>query len=989
MSDPYDQGVTWMVPCRRLVVKEKITYQTLLNRWLACLSHQPFGNKLKSWYGIADKDYLVGIAALANAVAGWTTTAVPVARRESAVDTGRDFQVRLWKGPLRVLLEEKQALSPKTPPASPTGPSPAPPAPPGPTSGPAPAGGPGAAPAPAPAPAPSSGSSAKAGASAGGGSDASTFEIEYGGKTLKLKLNDNKEVVNRDALFLMGDVVEFPLFTFLEVCGKNDYADLQFDPMGSFLCGSAVKSKGGAERYPYSAPLLHDNLIAMRLQFILNLLRGAFYDLQRTYSDKVGEKAVPVGVDPGGSDKIYARGIMYGAEMGSPRGDQEFYRLYSGEWGYVGESAKQKYAGNVPIQGDEGINKLYVSSDAKDVQRSDPPLTSGVSCSPATLFMMFYLHNEFGWGHSSVNDEFGRKDSRLRKPQDWLKKFAASDYLTDEEAQQEKDAGDCNKKLDDKIKSITNYHVATPLFWMEAVRKEAARKPGPKLSTAAAGYLNKAGKSDPPRMLTEVKSLMAKADNGELLAKQSLEDDKTPLANVAQAITDTLNKWKTELKELKEDPCWQTLSLTPPDYALPSDPPTSAEWQAIRQSLTTKSPGKIAYKKGELASLKGFVAKDMSTLFADFTVFAYPHHELGLIKLQRFEQLMSRNELPLSMAPGGYDPLSGEELVSPAMAATGQLWHYEAGSWLPQWLDEKDNTLYQAPGISPFRWRIVPGNHLYLQKVGKDSVYCSDNTFSGADGVLQASYTTKMDWLRARYPRWKDGDAGLETKVYKPIAISALKPKPDGDILRRFEVEQSKQKDSVREMVSQRAVPFPTMTETAEKFNFPRLSEVKSNAKKLAEKLKADIADFDTRKDSYLKTLKWLKDSGYLTRVDAGAETVIKYLVDKSGLEKKGVSLLSDARPLRRFVAAVTKLGVAGLEKKLGTDKEAPTDTESKASKFFKRVTDGSDSVNGMMHDLFTLATLTNVHNSKSRSISFADALDPDWVKTLPELPAR
>jgi len=164
---------------------------------------------------------------------------------------------------------------------------------------------------------------------------------------------------------------------------------------------------------------------------------------------------------------------------------------------------------------------------------------------------------------------------------------------------------------------------------------------------------------------------------------------------------------------------------------------------------------------------------------------------------------------------------------------------------------------------------------------------------------------------------------------------------------------------------------------------------VKKNAKSLAEKLKAEITTYEGKKDGYLKTLKWLKDSGFMGRVDTTAETVIKYLVDKEGLEKKAVSLLLDARPLRRFVAAVTKLGVAGLEKKLGTDPEEPTETESKASKFFKKVTDGSDSVNGMLKDLFTLATLTNVHNAKSRSISFADALDPDWVKTLPDLPAR
>ena len=984
MADPFDQDVTWIVPCRRAAVKGKITYQTLLNRWLGSLSHTPYKDKIKTWYSITEKDYIAGIAALSNAVAGWTATSVPVARTENAIDTGRDFQVRLWKGPLRVLLEEKRALAPPTPPPPPTGSSPPPPGP-----------GPSSSTPPGPGPAPASNQPATGTAPSSGGdtaTDANTaiFEIEYGGKTIKIKLNDKKEVVNRDALFLMGDVVEFPLFTFLETCGKTEYADLQFDPMGSFLCGNSIKSKSGAERFPYSPPLLHDNLIAMRLQFILNLLRGAFYDLQRTYSDKAGDTGVPAGADPGGTDKIYARGVMYGAEMQSPGGDKEFYRLYSGEWGYVGERASQKFAGNIPIQGDQGINKLFVSSDPKDTQRSDPPLTSGVSCSPATLFAMFFLHNLPGWGHSSVNDEFDRKDSRFKTPEEWIKKIKTSEYLTDDEAQQEKDAGDCNKKLDDKIKSITAYHVSPQPFWVQAVQKETVKKDGPKLNAAVAAQLYKNGKADPPKMLAEVNSLITKANNGEFLGKHSLEDDKDALDNAAKSISETLKKWSTELKELKEDPCWQTLLLKPPDYALPSDPPTSEEWQAIRKSLDTKQADKLAWKKGELGSLKGFISRDMSSLYADFTVFAYAHHELGLLKLQRFDQIMGRGQLPLSMAPGGYNPLTGEELVSAEMAPTGQLWHYEAGSWLPQWLDEKDNTLYQAPGISPFRWRIVSGNHLYLKKYPGNQVYCSDIPGLGADYVVQASFTTKNDWLRAKYPRWKDGEAGLEMKAYKPLAITALRKKQDGDLLRRFEVEQSKQKDSVLQMVADRAVPFPTMTETAEKFNFPRLSEVKDNAKKLAQKLKDEIAAIDGRKDANLKILKWLKDSGFLSHLDsAPAETSIKYLVDKDGLDKKGVNLLLDARALRRLVTTVTNLKVAGLEKKVGTDKEAPTDTESKASKFFKKVTDKSDSLSSMLPDLFTLSTLTNVYSATSRDLSFADALDPDWVKTLPTIPAR
>jgi hypothetical protein len=204
-------------------------------------------------------------------------------------------------------------------------------------------------------------------------------------------------------------------------------------------------------------------------------------------------------------------------------------------------------------------------------------------------------------------------------------------------------------------------------------------------------------------------------------------------------------------------------------------------------------------------------------------------------------------------------------------------------------------------------------------------------------------------------------------------------------VLRRYEVGQDKQKDSVLKTLADRAVPFPTLTETAEQFNYPRLSEVKSNAARLAAKLKAEVDEIDKRREACLKTLTWLKDSGFLGKVDKGAEDIVKYLTEKGGLEGKGV-LLSDARGLNRLVRTVKKLGVDGLEKKLGQDKEAATDTESKAAKFYKRVAEGDDSINGMIHDFYTLATFTGPYG---RKISFAAALDPTWVDGIPAIPAR
>ena len=85
-----------------------------------------------------------------------------------------------------------------------------------------------------------------------------------------IELDGQKRIRNRGEQLLPGDVVEFPLATFLDACGLSAFAGRQFDPQGSFLLGTSMTPRD-------ASPALHDNLIGMRTQLYIDLALGAFY----------------------------------------------------------------------------------------------------------------------------------------------------------------------------------------------------------------------------------------------------------------------------------------------------------------------------------------------------------------------------------------------------------------------------------------------------------------------------------------------------------------------------------------------------------------------------------------------------------------------------------------------------------------------------------------------------------------------------------------
>ncbi len=85
-----------------------------------------------------------------------------------------------------------------------------------------------------------------------------------------IELDGQKRIRSRSEQLLPGDVVEFPLATWLDVCGVSGFSGRQFDPQGSFLLGNSITPRD-------ASPALHDNLVAMRTQLYVDLALGAFY----------------------------------------------------------------------------------------------------------------------------------------------------------------------------------------------------------------------------------------------------------------------------------------------------------------------------------------------------------------------------------------------------------------------------------------------------------------------------------------------------------------------------------------------------------------------------------------------------------------------------------------------------------------------------------------------------------------------------------------
>lgn len=400
----------FIVPARRAVVTSEMTYEDALRAWSAELGQRR--DALVRWYFDASEGPLFDEAK--GRLDGWIgahfqpdAAQVHAATESTAtVRAIRPMMARLWKGPLRVLLEAAYTAA-HPPPDAAQAPPPSEPPPSEPP----------AEEAPAPTlddedldpnltmdrraeaePPPQAGRGRRR---RGPPADEQpptvtpVTHVELGGRTLELRVNARREVTNPDARFLPGDVVEFPLFKLLALAGKGAYSSLSFNPDGHFFLCNTVQGEG-------AGAVLHDNRIAMRFQALVAAGRAAFYALD---TDLFGAGAQQPPLASVCGHRVTARGMIYGGSLAMSMGASS--RLNHG---------KQRWW-ITDYNWGTGTAPKNLPSVAGLATLQNGPLTPSWACSPCMLFFLYFMLNMYSGSSprgGGVGPEVQHDDSPLR-----------------------------------------------------------------------------------------------------------------------------------------------------------------------------------------------------------------------------------------------------------------------------------------------------------------------------------------------------------------------------------------------------------------------------------------------------------------------------------------------------------------------------------------------------------------------------------------------
>lgn len=213
--------------------------------------------------------------------------------------------------------------------------------------------------------------------------------------------NAEKEVRAYSAVFYPGDVVELPLHRFLAACIGDtsdrcrNFWNLRFNGDGSpFLGNTVLNAEGQVPRGEYA---LHECMLSMRFQLVLNLAICGFYRAEPVYR---GNASQSLGSPEG--QAIYARGMMYAGEFAigggtsMPTASPALRSWPSNVWRY----GTRKW-GETP---NADVQYRYLPTEGSYANLlPDFPLTPGWACSPATIAMTSILLNRAGSGSDSVS----------------------------------------------------------------------------------------------------------------------------------------------------------------------------------------------------------------------------------------------------------------------------------------------------------------------------------------------------------------------------------------------------------------------------------------------------------------------------------------------------------------------------------------------------------------------------------------------------------
>ena len=795
--------LTWIVPGRRAAITSQIDYSSLIQAWIMEL--QACKKSLMRWYNLNNSSFESGI----EMVKFWHQSFFHIdndlfihAVRDGEVTIDHppfDFKVRLWRGPLRVLLENEHAeslIGKKWYDANQifslaTTPWP----------------------------------------------DA-TSEKPQAPRLATV----NGQVMNSDAAFLTGDVVEFPLWRMLGGCGlkqygnKNTFDDImKFNPHGSYLLGNSVISASGDSTIPDNAPL-HDNHLAMRFQNILGIFRGGFYHLnEKVYADKYYNNGKATSVEascpetteeianqgktgPIKHHTVYARGMMYAAVINSPR------------WSSYGDkSLKDSY-------------RLFTSGWCHDVKKFDPPrcmptresldllpkhqpMTPGGVCSDTLLWLTNYMictdKKKWSTGKGSVsgtvtNEGYPIYDYYNRIPakdiEKWAPEFTREEKIKNLEV------------LYSELNALYDLIYGETALWNVLFNTIVASAPNV---------------SDliPNKRLKKLQELAPKTKPNSFMqtlyyaikSKDTKPDGRKALIDLHKSIAFNIAQWAASMDRLIEKKYWMMFSSYGPNsgdlepYLTNMREVAYDETKGYKDRHGMNDAYKIRFKlRSKIKALKKLRDNtdkikssrggevDLTKKLSDINVVAVSGHEWGIVRVKPLRQLLEEEKLPTTGYIAAFEPLSGIDCCPATASPEGQFYVYEeSGSALRKKVEDINGSKkHSLMGCTPFNWYKVSENRFSIS-VNGSQVY-----FNAMGGTTRSKPLKSITMLRppknSEHKTILDSLHNTPTQTYLPIFIHPHLEHWKSDTGKRA---FSRFVTNGNDLYSSRAVPFPSLNE--------------------------------------------------------------------------------------------------------------------------------------------------------------------------------
>ncbi len=779
------EAAFWFVEGRRASIRQRVSYHDLVQEWLVSIERA--GAAFERWYDLDG----AGRSAARAAVRAWADAmfadaeAVRAARGEVAtLNAGEaSFRPRLWKGPLRVLLEAR------------TG-------------------------------------------SAALGDEIAVFNdvtFDHGGPVV-LRLNEAGEVTNADAEFLVGDVVEFPLFKFLAAGGLTAYGNaprfddvLQFNGEGSFLLNTAIKTVGGES--PPSSPALHDNLVAMRFQMLLNGALSAFYHLdERVFASDV-RRAQSV---TDGAHTVYARGFMYAGTLAGPhvrtRPGPEHWRLVNYHWGAT--------------RGGDIARSLPTKSALADLG-DNLPVTPGMTCSPATLTLSYFMMRHWNEGSFGRGGSVGKTMLHERQAaiQDTYEMWRPEDVAELVPQVPEPELREKLNTLIDNVRSVYEQLTRDSGF-LRSVYDDAQTWPG---------WEDNLPRATRTRLQREVGSPVGTINHirSRFRGRRVSDEEKTMLERYHAELVAGIHQFRADLDELLESEEWQAFVDIGPDFSRPA---VAGYVQEVREVSCPGGRCRYRHAHRQLESLRGQLRRKLRRLeqrrdnrrplssgsrsreidftphLTDVNTISMHGHEIAVVCLYPHDNLLTQDALPSAGFVAAYHPLTGQPFLDDTCVAGGQYYLFESTGTLKR-CTSRDRG-YSLFGCRPFRWARIERNkftvrvqergdnvHVWVSEAGRRRTKRLQGIIKlngGGRGTEQLAQTLDADpqAMRPMLVHPVGGAADVATAKRRLIANGMM-------------------------LYHARAVPFPSLAEVRDAF--ATVADVRGHQRRIKAQIEADL----------------------------------------------------------------------------------------------------------------------------------------------------